>query len=148
MEEQLIAPCGMNCGLCISYLSMRNDLNDKGFSKKYCVGCIPRGKHCTFLKKHCDLLGEGLVRFCFECKDFPCKRLKELDKRYRVNYHMSMIDNLEHIKAQGMASFLEKEEIAWKCPTCKEMISCHNGLCIRCDVATLRLYPTYRWNKK
>ena len=27
MEEQLIAPCGMNCVVCVSYLAMRNELN-------------------------------------------------------------------------------------------------------------------------
>jgi hypothetical protein len=27
MEEKLIAPCGMNCGVCVSYLAMKNDLN-------------------------------------------------------------------------------------------------------------------------
>lgn len=35
MEEKLIAPCGMNCGVCASYLAMKNDLKNKGFGKKY-----------------------------------------------------------------------------------------------------------------
>jgi hypothetical protein len=39
MEENLIAPCGMNCGLCVSYLAMKNDLKKKGFGKSYCSGC-------------------------------------------------------------------------------------------------------------
>jgi hypothetical protein len=30
MEEQVIAPCGMNCGVCASYLAMKNDLKKKG----------------------------------------------------------------------------------------------------------------------
>ena len=30
MEEQLIAPCGMNCGVCVSYLAMKNEINKKG----------------------------------------------------------------------------------------------------------------------
>ncbi len=33
------------------------------------------------------LLGEGKLRFCFECESYPCKRLKALDKRYRTKYH-------------------------------------------------------------
>ena len=82
MEEKLIAPCGMNCGVCVSYLAMKNDLKKKGFGKSYCSGCIPRGKNCAFMKKQCDLLGKGLVRFCYDCGDFPCRRLKSLDKRY------------------------------------------------------------------
>jgi hypothetical protein len=118
MNEELIAPCGMNCGLCSSYLAMKNDLKKKGFGKTYCAGCLPRGKNCTFMKKQCDLLGKGLVRFCYECDDFPCRRLKALDKRYRTKYHMSQIENLDFIKKHGMERFLEKEMAKWQCPEC------------------------------
>jgi hypothetical protein len=145
MEETLIAPCGMNCGLCISYLAMKNDLNNKGFGKKYCSGCRPRGKNCAFMKQQCEKLGKGLVRFCFECGDFPCKRLKGLDKRYREKYHMSMIENLEFIKENGMEKFLVKEDAKWRCPECGGTISCHNGLCLNCSLETLRLNKKYRW---
>jgi len=56
----------------------------------------------------CELLGKGKLRFCFECNNFPCKRLKALDKRYRMKYHMSMIDNLNFIKENGLEAFLAK----------------------------------------
>lgn len=39
MLEELIAPYGMNCGVCISYLTMKYDLNRKGFKKRYCPEC-------------------------------------------------------------------------------------------------------------
>jgi hypothetical protein len=97
MEERLIAPCGMNCGVCASYLAMKNDLKKKGLGKTYCAGCLPRGKNCYYHRK-CERLGKNLVRFCYECADFPCHLLKTLDKRYRTFYHMSMIENLEYIK--------------------------------------------------
>ncbi|KUG05391.1 hypothetical protein ASZ90_017196 [hydrocarbon metagenome] len=35
MEENLIAPCGMICSLCISYHFMEKDLNKQGFHKTY-----------------------------------------------------------------------------------------------------------------
>ena len=38
--------------------------------------------------------------FCFEC-DKTCRRLQDLDKRYRTKYHMSMIDNLMYIREKG-----------------------------------------------
>lgn len=148
MAEELIAPCGMNCGLCVSYQAMRSDINKLGFNKRYCPGCIPRGKNCTYMKSHCQRVGKGLVRFCFECADFPCQRLKALDKRYRDHYHMSMIGNLEYLKNHGMACFLEEQAAKWKCPDCGGTICCHNGLCLNCHLDTLRKHIKYCWDKK
>lgn len=138
MEEQLIAPCGMNCGLCVSYLAMKTDLNRKGFNRRYCPGCRPRGKNCTFMSRHCGVVSKGLVHFCYECADFPCKRLKDLDRRYREKHSMSMIDNLLFIKEHGMEKFLQQEETRWRCPECSGTICCHNGLCLECSVDKLR----------
>jgi hypothetical protein len=147
MEERLIAPCGMNCGVCISYLAMKCDLNKQGFKKSYCPGCLPRGKNCAFLKKRCDLLGKGLVRFCFECEAFPCSRLNALDKRYRTRYHMSMIENLEFIREHGIERFLRTEEAKWRCPDCGGVICCHNGLCLNCNLDKLRQNKKYCWDE-
>jgi len=147
MEEKLIAPCGMNCALCISYQTEKADLNHKGFNKKTCPGCIPRGKNCVFLKSHCKLIGNGLIRFCYECDDFPCERLKSLDKRYSTKYHMSMIENQIFIRDNGIERFLEKEAAKWRCPSCEGDICCHNGLCMSCDLETYRSNKTYRWGE-
>jgi len=147
MEEKLIAPCGMNCGVCTSYLAMKNDLKKKGFGKKYCAGCLRRGKNCVFMKKNCDLLGKGLVRFCYECSEYPCRRLKALDVRYRINYHMSMIENLDSIKRDGIEIFLEKEASKWRCSECGSVICCHNGLCYNCQLEKLRQKAKYRWEE-
>ena len=146
-EEELIAPCGMNCGLCISYLAKTNDLNTQGFNRVYCEGCLPRGKHCLHMGDRCETLGKGLVRFCYECSDFPCKRLKALDNRYRTKYHMSMIENLLFIRAYGIEAFLKKEDAAWSCPDCEGVICCHIGLCLRCKLDTLRQRRRYRWGE-
>ncbi|HAE43388.1 MAG TPA: hypothetical protein DCG34_10825, partial [Clostridiales bacterium] len=54
MEDKLIAPCGMNCALCIAYQFRDKDLNKKGFKRMYCPGCIPRGKHCTHMADKCE----------------------------------------------------------------------------------------------
>jgi hypothetical protein len=148
MNEELVAPCGMNCGLCASYLARKNDLKKKGILKTYCSGCLPSGKNCYY-KRRCELLREGFVRFCYECRDFPCRRLKTLDKRYRTFYHMSMIENLEHIKNIGIKPFLEKQEEKWKCPKCGGVICCHNGLCFNCGLDKLRQKKRkYRWDDK
>jgi hypothetical protein len=148
MEDKLIAPCGMNCGVCVSYLAMENDLNRQGFTKAYCEGCLPRGKNCLHMGDQCRTLREGLVRFCYECADFPCKQLKNLNKRYSTKYHLSMIDNLNTIKEEGIESFLIKEEEKWACPDCGGTICCHNGLCLKCKVDKLFQNKKYRWGEE
>jgi hypothetical protein len=96
----------------------------------------------------CELLGNGLVRFCFECESFPCKRLKALDKRYRTKYHVSMIENLNSIKENGIKNFLKTEEQKWLCPKCGDTICCHNGLCLECDLEIFLENRKYRWNEQ
>ena len=151
MDQKLIAPCGMNCCLCVAYQFKEKDINRRGFHKKYCPGCIPRGENCTHMRDACELLAKGSIRFCFECENFPCKRLKALDKRYRTKYRMSMIENLNYINEFGMEEFLKKECDKWLCTGCGATICCHNGLCLNCNIDTLVKNKTYRWemdNKK
>jgi hypothetical protein len=146
MREELIAPCGMNCGICSGYLASKYDVKGKGIKMPYCTGCRPRDKKCTFLKKKCDLLMEGKVWYCYDCENFPCLRLQSIDKRYRTNYRMSMVDNLEFIKEEGIKKFLEQQADRWECPKCGEIICCHNGICFNCGLDKLRKKKKrYRW---
>ena len=131
MKPELIAPCGMNCALCVAYFGY----NMNGRKRKVaCVGCRPRNKGCAFVKKQCKLLTRNEVEFCFECSDFPCEQLKKLDRRYRKRYKMSMIENLNFIKEQGMEEFLEQQTEKYKCPACGETICVHNGVCYGCEL--------------
>ena len=148
MDEKMIAPCGMNCSLCIAYQSGLKDLKKRGINRKTCPGCVPRGEHCTHMAHTCDKVGKGTVRFCFECEDYPCKRLKALDKRYRTKYHMSMIANLDSIRQNGMQKFLESQEAQWKCPACGDTLCCHVGLCLGCSLEVLLANRKYRWNRE
>ncbi len=146
-NADLIAPCGMDCSLCIAYQFRKNDLNKHSFHRKYCPGCIPRGENCTHMADACSLLGEGKLRFCYKCSAYPCKRLKSLDKRYRTKYHMSMIANLDYIKANGIEEFLRDQEEKWKCADCGERLCCHNGLCMNCEIDKFLENKKYRWDQ-
>ncbi len=146
MEEVLIAPCGMNCAICSGYLASKNDLKSKGVKTPYCIGCRPRDKQCAFLRKRCDLILYGKVKYCYECPDFPCRNLRHIDRRYRENYRMSMIENLDYIRDNGIGRFLKKEEEKWICPECGETICCHNGICFNCGLDKLvNKKRRYRW---
>ncbi len=133
-DEELIAPCGMNCGICMAYLR----------EKKKCSGCRGsnenKNKSCVMCRiLNCSELHKNHLQFCIECSNFPCERIKHIDKRYRTKYNMSMIENLTMIKKQGIQRLLEQELERWKCPTCGNMISCHNMFCYHCQVEEKKL---------
>ena len=126
-EIALIAPCGMNCAICMAYLREKNK----------CAGC--RGtdinkpvtrRECKI--KNCVTFTEGKSKYCFQCKKFPCDKLEHLDKRYRTNYDMSMIENLENIKKWGIRRFVKTEKERWACTKCGGTICIHKGICYRC----------------
>ena len=148
MNEELIAPCGMNCAVCSGYLALKHDVKSQGLKMPYCAGCRPRDKQCAFIKKQCDLLGKGQVKYCYQCPDFPCRTLKHLDKGYRERYRMSMIENLEFIRDNGMDKLLEKEAEKWRCPECGGVVCCHNGICFECGLELLKAKKKrYRWEE-
>ncbi|HYA48276.1 MAG TPA: DUF3795 domain-containing protein [Burkholderiales bacterium] len=146
MNKGLIAPCGMNCGICASYLAQVHGVREQGIRMAYCAGCRVRGKMCAYLRKWCNLLKEQKIAYCHECPKFPCHRLETLDKRYRVRYRMSMIENLRVIGEKGMTRFLQQQRRRWRCPECGGTISCHNGLCFACGLEELKGRKNkYRW---
>lgn len=146
MNKELIAPCGMNCAVCSSYLALHKDVRTKGIRVPYCKGCRQRNKKCAFIKKRCNLLLNRKVEYCFECRDFPCENLKRLDKRYRTLFEMSFIDNLDFIKENSIEEFIETQKKKWKCPDCGGVICCHNGICFDCGLEKLKAKKNiYRW---
>jgi hypothetical protein len=74
----------------------------------------------------------GRVRYCFRCDSFPCDKLNHLDKRYRTNYGMSMIDNLVNIRKFGIRQFMRSEKERWTCPECGELLCVHKPQCLSC----------------
>jgi len=145
MDQGLIAPCGMNCRICSSYLALKYDLEKQGIQRTYCAGCRTQGRNCA-LKRGCGSLRQRRLEYCYQCPEYPCPRLRRLDKRYRTHYHMSMIENLNHIREHGIDSLLAKEAEKWKCPACGEVICCHNGICFGCGLDKLKgKRKRYRW---
>lgn len=141
-----MAPCGMNCAVCSGYLALKHEVKKNGIRMPYCAGCRPRDKKCAFLKRRCELLLGKKVDFCYECNDYPCERLKRIDKRYQTHFHMSLIGNLEYVRDNGMAEFLRTQQEKWRCPKCGEVVCCHNGTCFNCSLELLRRKKKlYRW---
>lgn len=122
-----IAPCGMNCAICIANLRDKNrcpGCNSKEEDKsKYC-------RQCSVVI--CPLRKQSKVKFCYACVKFPCARIKQLDKRYRAKYGMSMVDNLRAIQQIGIRRFAAQEGIRWQCSRCGERLCVHRDACPVC----------------
>ena len=127
-NSKLIAPCGMNCGLCYAYLRDKNKCPGCRFLKKDIPISID---NCKI--RNCDNIKDNKLNYCFECDFFPCKNLKHLDKRYRTKYNMSEIENLNFIKEKGIKKFLINQDKKWSCPKCGKKICVHKGKCIFCS---------------
>ncbi|MBR8720294.1 hypothetical protein IX307_001456 [Bacteroides pyogenes] len=111
-----IAPCGMNCELCHSLQNR----------KKNCPGCRKKPTNCVI--QNCQQRGV----YCYDCSKFPCRRLKQLDLRYRTNYSMSMLENLVYIKEYGETAFLQQQRKKYTCPDCGKLRTVHYDYCIYC----------------
>ena len=125
ITPDLIAPCGMNCGICIGHFRQ----------ERRCFGCnspiLSERQYC----RHCSIktcLERGNAKFCYACDKFPCRRLKQLDKRYRLKYRMSMLENLAFIKTKGIRRFVTQEKIRWTCRACGSLLCVHRENCLVC----------------
>jgi len=128
MRGELIATCGMNCRLCRAYSRDKKPCpgcgSDDSYKPKSCVACQI---------KNCEKIANAEAPYCFNCDSFSCTRLKNLDKRYRTRYGMSMIDNLENIRKYGLEHFLATETERWTCPQCGAILCVHDASCLSCQ---------------
>lgn len=127
MKSKLIAPCGLNCAACYAFLRKKDP----------CPGCrydtTPKPVSRLRCKmKSCSFFSETKAKYCYECSEFPCKPLKQLDKRYRTKYHVSVIENLQTIKRDGIRKFLAQEANRWTCRNCSGTICIHTQICSGC----------------
>jgi hypothetical protein len=137
IKPDLIAPCGLNCATCSGYLKREN----------YCAGCVPGGadmpgycKACII--RNCGTRKKAKRRFCFDCENYPCARMKRLDKRYRTRYGVSLLDNLESIRRAGIRAFVRAEREKWTCRECGGILCVHKKKCLFCGTEKPATHPT------
>ncbi|MFC1564244.1 DUF3795 domain-containing protein [candidate division KSB1 bacterium] len=129
IRTDLIAPCGLNCSVCRAYLRDRNK----------CPGCRESDENRPPSKvickiRTCEELKNNNLKYCYECADFPCKNINNLDKRYRTRYNLSVIDNLEKIEKHGVRDFIRNEKRKWACSDCGGVVGMHSGSCSNCGI--------------
>lgn len=128
IPEFLFAPCGINCMVCYVHLK----------DKKPCSGCLGDEQHKPDRCKVCSIKNcarEKGITYCFECLDFPCKRINNLEKSYIKRYNTSLIENSKIVKEVGIKAFQKRELKKWNCSTCSGVISLHDKVCSNCHKA-------------
>ena len=125
IENNMFAPCGINCMVCYKHCN----------TKKPCAGCIVgdlgKPEHCRKCKiKNC--IDEKESTYCYECPDFPCKLVKNLEKNYNTRYKASLVQNSLAVKELGLDAFMTSEKEKWICSSCGGVISLHDAECSEC----------------
>ena len=71
MEEKPIAPCGMNCGVCVSYLAMENDLKRKGFAENTVLVVCHAAKTVPLWQANVTYWVKGFCGSAMNARIFP-----------------------------------------------------------------------------
>ena len=149
-KNQLIGICGLYCGTCPRYLAYQdqdlNELQKMAVSDKVpvedirCDGCLsdnvyPTCRDCRHGFRRCS--EEKKVTWCFQCRDFPCRRLEDFSKIHVVNgiwHHKKVVENLQFMKDHGTEEWKKQQDKEAACPNCGKILYWHSLKCPRCDM--------------
>lgn len=114
----LVAPCGIDCGICELYLSRDNAqlkaaLVGVGIPEAVlpCNGCRDNQGHCPIMSGQCatwSCVESHQVHTCGDCPEFPCEMLNPAADGADKLPHNLKVFNLATIKKSGIKGFLEK----------------------------------------
>ena len=117
-RAKLIAPCGLDCGICELYLSRKDEqlmsaLISKGIPKEIlpCDGCRAIEGRCPVIHGKCatfECTNEKRILFCSECNDFPCMKLAPAADKAEILPHNTKLFNLCVIQRYGVEELIER----------------------------------------
>lgn len=126
IDTNMFAPCGMNCKVCYKHC----------YHKKPCSGCLNsdngKSEHCRKCKIK-DCIKEKSLSYCFECSEYPCKLIKNLEKSYNKRYQASLMKNSCFVQEQGLKCFMKQQKAKYTCLKCGGIISIHDRECSECQ---------------
>lgn len=127
MKISDIAPCGINCSLCLAFQRTKDKCNGcngpNEYKRKSCIDCTI---------KNCEEKKGLMKQLCSKCKKYPCKRIKHLHKRYTERYNVSIYSNFKMINEEGIKKFINKERNKWRCTKCGKYYCMHREKCLEC----------------
>lgn len=117
----LVAPCGIDCGICEMHMCKDNpQLLQYFLSKGYpqeklpCKGCRSIEGHCPVIGCECETyrcVKKKEVDFCYECQDFPCGKLNPAADRAELLPHNLKVFNLCAIENSGLDNFVNTSAV-------------------------------------
>jgi len=127
ITPEMLAPCGVNCAACSAYLDAKRPCPtcrtpDEAHKRKSCIGC--EKKKCAFDRD---------LQWCFECAEFPCTKLKSMNRRYTRDYGVDLIQNGLDAR-KDMQKFMKTQRTRCTCE-CGGIIDQHRRQCSECGRA-------------
>lgn len=112
---RLVAPCGIDCGICEMHTCKDNPqmleyFISKGYSKEVlpCKGCIAVKGKCPVISSDCETyrcVQSKKIATCSDCDDFPCGKLTPASDKANILPHNLKVFNLLTIKKVGLEEF-------------------------------------------
>ena len=138
LNESLLAPCGLYCGVCGVYYATR-DGNEKFLKKLLGVyqGNIPGLENLTTEEIKCDGCGSDRVSIfcrvcaikdcvrekgfsgCHECDDFPCRHIDAFPMPVGKKVILRAIP---YWREHGTEKWVADEEARYHCPQCRHKV--------------------------
>ena len=116
-RARLVAPCGIDCGICELYTckdnpAMTEYLIAKGFSREVlpCKGCLDVEGKCPIMSSVCEIYictQHKKVSRCYSCDEFPCAKLTPSADKAGVLPHNLKVFNSASMKRIGVEEFTQ-----------------------------------------
>lgn len=125
-KQELAAPCGLYCGVCVVYIAHR-DNNTKfkdrlttvynvGINDIKCKGCLSEelfGFCLTCPIRSCTI--EKCIEGCHQCDDFPCEFIENFPLPVGKKVILRAIPTWRELDTER---WMEEEEKRYNCPHC------------------------------
>jgi hypothetical protein len=126
MNTELLAPCGLYCGVCGVYKASRDNdqkLKDKlanayGVTSEQivCKGCLSNERfvYCEACGIRACVMGKQ-YEGCHQCNEFPCKLIDDFPVPIGKKVILRSVPDRKRL---GSERWVEAEENRYRCPHC------------------------------
>ncbi len=143
IKKELLAPCGLYCGVCAIMMAHRDD-NQKlkerlaplyGVTPEgiRCQGCLSNEvfAYCTTCAIKACTSRKG-YEGCFQCTEFPCEHIEHFPVPVGRKVILRAIPQWREM---GTEKWVEAEEKRYQCPHCGEQLFRGARRCSHCKEA-------------